>query len=90
MARKAKKKKTRRPWVACPQCKATFSEVARTMKFGQRRRRCDECGHEFTTRETVVGKKSDTGVTDLATGVTSLLEALRASPQFHLPPLPSK
>lgn len=85
--RKTRKHKARRPGVPCPHCDSPLSEVTRTRARGpvlQRVRRCLGCRKSFTTSETTA--KTATGVTDLATGVTSLLHALESSPLSRLTP----
>src|SRR5262249_30864822 len=82
---KAKKpKKSKRPGIPCPHCEGDLSEVVRTVARGpalQRVRRCLTCKKSFTTREATA--KSDTGVMDLATGVSSSLKALESTPSYH-------
>ena len=89
--RTSKRKKARRPGIPCPHCGSALSSVSRTTQRGdvlQRIRRCEGCCKPFITRET--SAKSDTGVTSLATGVTSLIKALGLSPQSYLPHDPNR
>ena len=87
--RQPQPKKSRRPGVPCPHCANAMSSVTRTTQRGnalQRIRRCLKCQQPFVTKETTA--KSDTGVTDLATGVVSLIRALDLSPKSYLCPDP--
>ena len=86
MRRTPKRTKSRRPGILCPTCGNAVSQVMRTTARGdglQRVRECAKCHRKFLTREATA--KSDTGVTSLAIGVTSLIHALGLSPKSYLP-----
>lgn len=77
-ADRKKSKKSKRPGVPCPSCKAAFSRVVRTDEARaavvSRLRSCIACGCRFVTRET----RSDTGV-------LSLLKALDSTRALSTP-----
>ncbi len=87
MKTRRKTTKQKRPGIPCPHCANAVSSVTRTKQRGdglQRIRECSKCHQRFITRES--SAKSDTGVMQLATDVTSLVRALGLSPKSFLSP----